>query len=107
MAVALLVILVALGLLVLLTWTLAARLFTTLDEHYPDVASELGPWNQTLMQITGSARITAFLWSRRAMALDRARALVIAIRVLSSVYLIGFAALLAGFLRVVLDAPSP
>jgi hypothetical protein len=84
--------------LIFVAWLLGARLCLTIDENYPEISRELGPWNETMMQISGSARLTAFVWSSRALRLDALRRLVIAIRLLSVVYGILFFILFFGIL---------
>ena len=94
-------------LLIAVAWILGARLLLSLDEHYPEIAAELGPWNEKLMQISGSSRITSFVWSSRALKLDRIRALVLTIRVVSTVYIALFAAAFGGILWLACNAPGP
>jgi hypothetical protein len=84
--------------LVFVAWVLGARLCLAIDENYPAISKELGPWNETMMQISGSARLTAFVWSSRALQLAALRHLVIAIRLVSVIYGVLFLALFSGIL---------
>nr|CAP49021.1 putative integron gene cassette protein [uncultured bacterium]CAP49111.1 putative integron gene cassette protein [uncultured bacterium] len=94
-------------LIVTVGWVLGAQLLLALDEHYPEIAAELGPWNEKLMQISGSSRITGFVWSRRALELERIHRLVFTIRVVSAVYSILFAAAFGSILWLAWNAPTP
>lgn len=94
-------------LLIAVAWILGARLLLSLDEHYPEIAAELGPWDKKLMQISGSSRITRFVWSRRALKLDRIRGLVLTIRVVSAFYSVLFAAAVGAILWLAWNSPPP
>ena len=93
--------------LIAVAWVLGARLLLSLDEHYPEIASELGPWNEKLMQISGSSRITSFVWSRRALNLDRIRTLIITIRVVLALYSVLFASVFGGIIWLAWNASPP
>ncbi len=90
-------IVILLASLVFVGWTLGARLCHAIDEHHPEISAELGPWHETLMQISGSRKITSFVWSRRALELSALRSLVIAIRTVTVVYTLIFGTLFLGF----------
>jgi hypothetical protein len=83
---------------------LGARLCLAIDENYPEISKELGPWDETMMQISGSARLTAFVWSSRALRLGALRRLIIGIRIVSVVYGVLFLMLFSGILATAVSA---
>jgi len=90
--------------LIFVVWVLGARLCLTIDENYPEISKELGPWNETLMRISGSAKLTLFVWSSQALQLEALRRIVIAIRLASVVYAALFFGLLLVFLSTTLSS---